>query len=216
MIGINGYEIIILVVLALVLLGPERLPEYAQTLGRWVRQARGMAEDAKVRFQEETGADFDEIDWQKYDPRQYDPRRIIREALSEEYEESKDAFSSVRRAAELEPGAKGRNGRRGAPARSSARRRGRTLSGGVTGSGGGPTRTRSSPQSPRSAGTAGAAKRSSEEADPRTIFSSSEGTAAGGALAAGMAGAAAEGRVVQQPSQEEEAPQPAPFDHDAT
>lgn len=211
MIGINGYEIIILVVLALILLGPERLPAYAQTLGRWVRQARGMAEDAKVRFQEETGTDFDEIDWQKYDPRQYDPRRIIREALSEEYEETRDAVSSVKRAAELEPGERGRNGRRGAPARSSARRRGRTLSGSTSGS----TRTRAGAPSPRSAGTAGAAKRSSEGSDPRAIFSS-EAAPAGGALAAGMAGAAAEGRTVQQDPEEEEALGPAPFDTDAT
>ena len=79
--GINFYEFFILVVLALVLLGPERLPQYAQNLARWVRKARSMAEDAKVRFKEETGADPDDVDWQKYDPRQYDPRRIIRDAL---------------------------------------------------------------------------------------------------------------------------------------
>lgn len=84
--GINFYEFVILVVLALVVLGPERLPQYAQNLARWARKARSMAEDAKVRFKEETGADFDDVDWQKYDPRQYDPRRIIREALAEDYD----------------------------------------------------------------------------------------------------------------------------------
>ncbi|GAA1801780.1 hypothetical protein [Nesterenkonia flava] len=93
--GINVYELIILIVLALVILGPERLPQYANTLGQWVRKARGMAEDAKVRFKEETGTDFDAVDWQKYDPRQYDPRRIIREALAEDYETVRSTAKEV-------------------------------------------------------------------------------------------------------------------------
>lgn len=85
--GFNIYEIFILIGLALVLLGPERLPQYAQSLARWVKKARHWADDAKVRFKEETGADFDDVDWQKYDPRQYDPRRIIREALADELDD---------------------------------------------------------------------------------------------------------------------------------
>ncbi|PRZ14980.1 twin-arginine translocase TatA/TatE family subunit [Nesterenkonia sandarakina] len=83
--GINAYEFVILVVLALVILGPERLPQYARNLARWARQARDLAEDAKGRFKDETGTDFDDVDWKRYDPRQYDPRRIIRDALSNEY-----------------------------------------------------------------------------------------------------------------------------------
>lgn len=84
---INVYQFVILVVLALVLLGPERLPQYAQALARWTKRARHWADDAKVRFKDETGTDFDDVDWQKYDPRQYDPRRIIREALAEEMDD---------------------------------------------------------------------------------------------------------------------------------
>lgn len=81
--GINGGELIVLVVLALFLLGPEKIPEYTRKLGDWIRQLRRMAEGAKEQFKDETGTDFDEVDWQRYDPRQYDPRRIIRDALSE-------------------------------------------------------------------------------------------------------------------------------------
>ncbi|WP_010523753.1 twin arginine-targeting protein translocase TatB, partial [Nesterenkonia sp. F] len=105
--GLNGYEFIILGVLAVVLLGPERLPVYAQTLARWVRQARSKAEDAKEYFREETGTDFDEVDWKRYDPRQYDPRRIIREALAEDYEETRRAVNEVRDSARLTTGRRG-------------------------------------------------------------------------------------------------------------
>ncbi|EXF25648.1 preprotein translocase subunit TatA [Nesterenkonia sp. AN1] len=94
--GINAYEFVILIVLALVILGPERLPQYARNLARWARQARDMAEDAKGRFKDETGTDFDDVDWKRYDPRQYDPRRIIRDALSNEYgEDLREARSAV-------------------------------------------------------------------------------------------------------------------------
>ena len=79
--NITGWEFILLIVLAAVILGPERLPEYAAKLGRLVRQAKAMAESAKGQLREQMGPDFDDINWQQYDPRQYDPRRIVREAL---------------------------------------------------------------------------------------------------------------------------------------
>ena len=79
--NITGWEFILLIVLGVVILGPERLPEYAAKLGRLVRQAKGMAEAAKGQLREQMGPEFDDIDWRQYDPRQYDPRRIVREAL---------------------------------------------------------------------------------------------------------------------------------------
>ncbi len=74
-------KVLILGVLAVFLLGPERLPHYAAQLGRLVRQLRDMANGAKDRMRDEMGPEFDDVDWKKLDPRQYDPRRIIREAL---------------------------------------------------------------------------------------------------------------------------------------
>ncbi len=102
--GINGGELIILIVLALLLLGPEKIPEYLRKLREWVHKARLLAEGAKEQFKEETGTDFDEVDWKKYDPRQYDPRRVIREALSEPIDDLEtslqDARSTVQEAAD--------------------------------------------------------------------------------------------------------------------
>jgi sec-independent protein translocase protein TatB len=79
---INGWEFILLIVLAVLVLGPERLPEYAAKLGKFVRQARAMAERAKTQLKDEMGPEFSDVDWRAYDPRQYDPRRIVREALA--------------------------------------------------------------------------------------------------------------------------------------
>jgi sec-independent protein translocase protein TatB len=84
-------KLIFIAVLALFLVGPERLPDYAAKLGRFVRTARGMLDEAKDRVREELGPDFDEDEWRKLDPRQYDPRRIIRDALLEPPEPRRQA-----------------------------------------------------------------------------------------------------------------------------
>jgi len=81
---INGWEFVILVVAALLVIGPDRMPEYSAKLAKLVRQLRGMADTAKVQLREQMGPDFDDVDWKSYDPRQYDPRRIVREALMDE------------------------------------------------------------------------------------------------------------------------------------
>ncbi|WP_454300020.1 twin-arginine translocase TatA/TatE family subunit [Salana multivorans] len=59
--------------------GPERLPEYARQLGRLVREVKRIAVGAQERVREELGPEIEDL--RQYDPRQYDPRRIIREAL---------------------------------------------------------------------------------------------------------------------------------------
>lgn len=84
MFNINGYEFLIIGIIAVLVIGPKRLPEYAQKFRNFVREARRMANGAREQIKEEAGVDLSTIDWQKLDPRQYDPRRIIREALLDE------------------------------------------------------------------------------------------------------------------------------------
>ncbi len=79
--SINGGELLILLVVAVVVVGPERLPRYAAQLGSWVRVLRTFLAQAKDRVAEELGEEAKDIDWAAMDPRQYDPRRIVREAL---------------------------------------------------------------------------------------------------------------------------------------
>ena len=82
--GLDLEKILLIALIAAILLGPERLPGYAASLGRFARRLREWLDGARTRVKEEMGPDFDEIEWRKLDPRQYDPRRIIREALIEE------------------------------------------------------------------------------------------------------------------------------------
>ena len=84
MFGLSGEKLLILGIIAVIVLGPERLPEYAKGLANIVKSLRRMADGAKSQMKDELGEDFDDVDWRKLDPRQYDPRRIIREALTED------------------------------------------------------------------------------------------------------------------------------------
>ena len=94
MFDINGWEFVILVIAALLVIGPDRMPEYSAKLAKLVRQVRGMADTAKVQLREQMGSEYDDVDWKQYDPRQYDPRRIVREALMDEEPEDGQASSS--------------------------------------------------------------------------------------------------------------------------
>jgi sec-independent protein translocase protein TatB len=79
--GIDSEKLVILAVITAVVLGPQRLPEYARKLAEWIRSFRNFADKTQAQLSEELGED---VDWRKLDPRQYDPRRIIREALLED------------------------------------------------------------------------------------------------------------------------------------
>lgn len=81
MFGINGPEFILLLLIGILVIGPQRLPEYTQKLANVVKEVRRMASGAREQIKDEVGIDIDDVDWKKYDPRQYDPRRIIKEAL---------------------------------------------------------------------------------------------------------------------------------------
>jgi sec-independent protein translocase protein TatB len=93
--GLTFDKLLIIAIIAVFLIGPDRLPGYAAQLARLVKSLRGMADGAKERMREEMGPEFDEVDWKKLDPRQYDPRRIIREALVDEVAPAADAVKPV-------------------------------------------------------------------------------------------------------------------------
>ena len=84
MFGLTFEKLLLVGVVAVLLIGPERLPHYSSLFAKFVRNIRDMANGAKERLKEEMGDDYDPDEWKKLDPRQYDPRRIIREALIED------------------------------------------------------------------------------------------------------------------------------------
>ncbi len=110
MFDINGSEFLLLVMVALVVVGPERLPRYAGQLGAWARTMRGYLRTAKDRVDVELGDQAADLDWTAFDPRRYDPRRIVRESLLDEPTATFPPLCVATSAAH--PAARARSGRR--------------------------------------------------------------------------------------------------------
>jgi sec-independent protein translocase protein TatB len=55
MLDIGFSEILVIVGLALVVLGPTKLPQVARTIGRWAGRARAMARQFQEQLENETG-----------------------------------------------------------------------------------------------------------------------------------------------------------------
>lgn len=109
MFGVNGWEIVLLALIAVFVLGPDKLPEYAAKLAHGIRRLRVMAEGAKDQLKDQLGPEYEDINWRQYDPRQYDPRRIVREALLEPLDDAvapiRGEIDSVRDATRIRRGA---------------------------------------------------------------------------------------------------------------
>ena len=72
--GIGGTEFILLCLIGLMILGPERLPRVARKLGGWVGKARQMTRTLKRQLEEELDAEknlgFDPADLKNLNPEQ--------------------------------------------------------------------------------------------------------------------------------------------------
>lgn len=69
MFGISTTEFIALAVIAMIVVGPERLPRYAAQAARFLHRARLMAMDAKRDVRQHLGPEFDDITLADLNPR---------------------------------------------------------------------------------------------------------------------------------------------------
>jgi Tat protein translocase TatB subunit len=53
MFGVDFSEIVVIFVIALIVLGPQKLPKLAQTIGRWLGRARAMARQFREQLEQE-------------------------------------------------------------------------------------------------------------------------------------------------------------------
>ncbi|WP_366181261.1 Sec-independent protein translocase TatB [Actinomyces timonensis] len=103
MLGFSSSEFVVFLLVAVVVIGPQRLPEYTRKLTQMVRQLRVFLESAKTQIAEEVGPELADLDLSSLDPRQYDPRKIVRDALGEDLDAIKkdlqSPFKAVKNAA---------------------------------------------------------------------------------------------------------------------
>jgi sec-independent protein translocase protein TatB len=82
MFGIGVPEFMVILVVALFVFGPDRLPDFARQAGRMVRQIRTLTRQTRDDLRAELGPDY--ADFELTD---LDPRRAIRKHILEAWED---------------------------------------------------------------------------------------------------------------------------------
>jgi sec-independent protein translocase protein TatB len=80
--GIGLPELLVIIVVAVIVFGPDRLPEFARQAGRFVRQLRNFAQNARDDIRAELGPEY--ADFELTD---LDPRRAVRKYLQDAWDE---------------------------------------------------------------------------------------------------------------------------------
>ncbi len=91
MMGIGFAEFLMIGVVALVVFGPDRLPDFARQAGRMVRQVRTLSRQARDDLRAELGPEY--ADFELTD---LDPRRAIRKHIIEAWDEDEPERPAVR------------------------------------------------------------------------------------------------------------------------
>ncbi len=86
MFGVGLPELAVIAFIAVLVVGPERLPDLARQAGRMLRQVRRMANSARDELRTELGPDFADLELRDLDPRTIVRKHII-EAMEEDDEE---------------------------------------------------------------------------------------------------------------------------------
>jgi sec-independent protein translocase protein TatB len=81
--GIGLPELVVIAFVAVVVFGPDRLPEFARQAGRFVRQLRNLAQNAQSQLREELGPEYADLKLTDLDPRQAIRKHIL-EAMEED------------------------------------------------------------------------------------------------------------------------------------
>lgn len=93
MFNLGWGEIITLLFVGLIVLGPERLPKYAADAGRLLRQLRKMATDASSELRSELGPEVADIHFSDL----ASPKRMVARYLLEASEDGEPEVPAARR-----------------------------------------------------------------------------------------------------------------------
>lgn len=85
-------ELVVIAFVAIVVFGPDKLPELAKQAGAVLRKARDFANAARDELRDELGPEFSDLEL-----RDLDPRAIVRRHIVEAMEDAGEDQTPVRR-----------------------------------------------------------------------------------------------------------------------
>lgn len=77
MFDIGAPEFLLLIVIAVILFGPERLPDLARKAARVVRYVRLMADNAQQQLRNELGPGFEDVDVRDLNPKTFIQKHLL-------------------------------------------------------------------------------------------------------------------------------------------
>jgi sec-independent protein translocase protein TatB len=77
MFGVGPLELVVIAIVAVLVFGPDRLPEFARTAGRLLRQVRQMVNNAQNDLRNELGPEFADLDVRDLNPRSFVRKHLL-------------------------------------------------------------------------------------------------------------------------------------------
>jgi sec-independent protein translocase protein TatB len=77
LLDINAPEFVLLLVIAVILFGPERLPDLARKAARLLRYLRTVAGNAQQQLSKELGPEFDNVDFRDLNPKTFVQKHLL-------------------------------------------------------------------------------------------------------------------------------------------
>ena len=77
LLDINAPEFVLLLVIAVILFGPERLPDLARKAARLLRYLRTVAGSAQQQLSKELGPEFENVDFRDLNPKAFVQKHLL-------------------------------------------------------------------------------------------------------------------------------------------
>jgi sec-independent protein translocase protein TatB len=91
-------ELIGLAILAMILIGPERLPNFAVDAAKFVKRIREMASKATEELKENLGPGFEDLK-----PTDLNPKSFIKKQLSSVLDDDDESLTTSKRTSTIDP-----------------------------------------------------------------------------------------------------------------
>jgi sec-independent protein translocase protein TatB len=100
--GVGLGELAVIALIAILVFGPDRLPDLAKQAGQFARQARKMARNARDELRDELGPEYADLELRDLDPRTIVRKHIV-EAMNAEDDDDTPPAQRELAAGELPP-----------------------------------------------------------------------------------------------------------------